>query len=77
MGLFDRLFGKKEGLKSASSSEEVTGSTEVKLSRSLQLANDKEAPDMELITKSSKRGLQPLINLFRPSLKKSRQRNLL
>ena len=37
----------------------------------------KKSQIWRLITKSSKRELQPLINLFQPLLKKSRQRNLL
>ncbi len=84
MGLFDRLFGKKEETeKVLPSSEEVTESTEVEETvkeEPTATQNDKEEQkiaDMELTTKSSKRELQPLINLFQPLLKKSRQRNLL
>ena len=84
MGLFDRLFGKKEETeKVLPSSEEVTESTEVEETVKEEPAatlNDRKSKKSliwRLTTKSLKRGLQPLINLFQPSLKKSRQRNLL
>ena len=74
MGLFDRLFGKKEETeKVLPSSEEVTESTEVEETvkeEPTATQNDKSLI-WRLTTKSLKRGLQPHIKLFQPSLKKS------
>lgn len=81
MGLFDRLFGKRRNWKSASvfwRSDEYWGWRNCQSEPAATL-NDKEEQKSQiwrLITKILKRELQPLINLFQPLLKKSRQRNL-
>ena len=84
MGLFDRLFGKKEKTeKVLPTSEEVTENKEQEVADTeepkavSQDRDEQKISDMEAYYQELKSGLQPHINLFQQSLKKSHQRNLL